>query len=211
MDGGLDRAARRAPAEALLRQALGDPAAFRAGQWETIDALVAGRERILLVRATGWGKSVVYFLAGRLLRRDLGPTLVVSPLRSLMRNQREAAQRLGLAAETVNADNREDWPDILRRWAAGRVDVLLLSPERLGDIGFIEEHLSAPPCGVGLLVIDEAHCISDWGHDFRPDYRRIDRVLGALRPGVPVLAATATANDRVVADVAALLGPGLRV
>jgi ATP-dependent DNA helicase RecQ len=201
----------RHQAETLLRRMLGsDAAGFRPGQWETVEALALAHRRVLLVRATGWGKSIVYFLAGRLLR-DRGQTLVISPLRALMRNQAEAARRLGLAAATVNADNSRDWPDLLDAWSAGRLDLLLVSPERLGDAGdpdgFLARRVLDRPDRVGLLVLDEAHCLSDWGHDFRPDYRRLARLATALAPGTPVLAATATANPRVEAEILAVLGP----
>ena len=192
----------------LLRRLTGDPAsAFRADQLEAILALAGERGRVLLVQRTGWGKSAVYFIATRLLRdRGLGPTLLVSPLLALMRNQMEAAERLGVCAVTINSSNREDWGEVEERIEADEVDVLLISPERLANQQFRDEVLPVIGRRSGLLVIDEAHCISDWGHDFRPDYRRLVRVLDLLPPGVPVLCCTATANDRVVADVTAQLG-----
>ena len=193
---------------ALLRRLTGDPAAgFRADQLEAILALAGERRRVLLVQRTGWGKSAVYFIATRLLRdRGLGPTLLVSPLLALMRNQIEAAERLGVRALTINSSNREEWGDVERQLEADEVDVLLISPERLANQQFRNEVLPVIGRRSGLLVIDEAHCISDWGHDFRPDYRRLVRVLDLLPAGVPVLCCTATANDRVVADVTTQLG-----
>ena len=193
---------------ALLRRLTGDPAAgFRPDQLEAILALAGERGRVLLVQRTGWGKSAVYFIATRLLRdRGLGPTLLVSPLLALMRNQIEAAERLGVRALTINSSNRDEWGEIEAQIEADEVDVLLISPERLANQQFRNEVLPVIGRRSGLLVIDEAHCISDWGHDFRPDYRRLVRVLDLLPAGVPVLCCTATANDRVVADVTAQLG-----
>ena len=193
---------------ALLRRLTGDPAAaFRPEQLEAIAALAGERGRVLLVQRTGWGKSAVYFIATRLLRdRGLGPTLLVSPLLALMRNQIEAAERLGVRAATINSSNRDEWAGVEEQIDADEVDVLLISPERLANQQFRSEVLPVIGRRSGLLVIDEAHCISDWGHDFRPDYRRLVRVLGLLPAGVPVLCCTATANDRVVADVTAQLG-----
>jgi ATP-dependent DNA helicase RecQ len=197
----------------LLRAALDDPCAdFRDGQWEAIEALVQRRARLLLVQRTGWGKSAVYFLSTRLLRdQGAGPTLVVSPLLALMRNQIEAALRLGVRAETVNSTNADDWQTIEQRLRADAIDVLIVSPERFANESFLTQMLLPHATRVGLFVVDEAHCISDWGHDFRPDYRRIVRILERLPPNVPVCATTATANDRVVADIIAQLGANLDV
>ena len=178
---------------------------FRAGQLEAIRDIVVDRARVLCVQRTGWGKSAVYFVATSLLRTDqthpAGPTLIVSPLLALMRNQIAAAQRLGLRAHTVNSTNREEWDVVRDRLAADSIDLLLISPERLNNPRFREDMLPLFAASVGLLVIDEAHCISDWGHDFRPDYRRVKDMLDALGPEVAVLGTTATANDRVVGDV----------
>ncbi len=197
------------PAAALerLRILTDDPdAEFRDGQLEAIRDVVADRARVLCVQRTGWGKSAVYFLATALLREaGAGPTLIISPLLALMRNQIAAAERLGLRAHTINSTNRDEWDDVRDRLAAGTIDLLLISPERLNNPRFREEMLPLFAASVGLLVIDEAHCISDWGHDFRPDYRRVKDMLDALPPGVAVLGTTATANDRVVADVVAQL------
>ncbi|MGO9973377.1 MAG: RecQ family ATP-dependent DNA helicase [Solirubrobacteraceae bacterium] len=177
-------------------------ARFRHGQLEAILDLVADRARVLCVQRTGWGKSAVYFVASSLLREvGAGPTLIVSPLLALMRNQIAAAERLGLSAHTINSTNREEWDEVRELLADDVVDLLLISPERLNNQRFREQMLPLFAGSVGLLVIDEAHCISDWGHDFRPDYRRVRDMLGALPPGVAVLGTTATANDRVVADV----------
>jgi len=200
-------------ARARLRDALADPAAdFRDGQWEAIQGLVERKGRLLVVQRTGWGKSVVYFLATRLLRdRGAGPTLLVSPLLALMRNQIDAAVRLGVRAETVNSTNRDDWAGVRERLRANEIDVLVISPERLANEDFLTNMLLPLAAKVGLFVVDEAHCISDWGHDFRPDYRRITRVLQRLPANVPICATTATANDRVVADVVSQLGSNLQV
>ena len=191
----------------LLRTALANPGAeFRPGQWECIEGILRS-QRQLVVQKTGWGKSMVYFLGTRLLRdQGKGPTLLVSPLLSLMRNQILAASRIGIIAETINSSNTDDWPAIEARLLANKVDVLLIAPERLANDEFRERVLQHVANRVGLFVVDEAHCISDWGHDFRPDYRRIVRVLQALPKNIPVLATTATANNRVVNDVAAQLG-----
>jgi ATP-dependent DNA helicase RecQ len=179
-----------------------DLSRFRPDQLEAIRDLVVNRTRVLCVQRTGWGKSAVYFVATGLLREaGAGPTLIVSPLLALMRNQIAAAQRLGLRAHTVNSTNREEWDHVRDLLAADTIDLLLISPERLNNPRFREEMLPLFAASVGLLVIDEAHCISDWGHDFRPDYRRVKDMLDALAPEVAVLGTTATANDRVVGDV----------
>lgn len=200
-----------ADAAAVLVELAGPDAELRSDQLAAIDALVIHQQRVLLVQATGWGKSAVYWIATRLLRREgSGPTLVVSPLLALMRNQVAAAQRAGIKAETINSANIDDWHEIEKRIRADEVDVLLISPERLNNPRFRADVLPSLAATVGLLVIDEAHCISDWGHDFRPDYRRIADVLAGLAPDVPVLAATATANERVEADVAGQIGAATR-
>jgi ATP-dependent DNA helicase RecQ len=195
----------------LLRGLTGRASAeFRPGQYEAIESLVHGRRRVLVVQRTGWGKSAVYFIATRLLRADgAGPTLLVSPLLALMRNQIEAAARLGLRAETVNSENRDDWGAIHEAIDRDEVDLLLISAQRLANSKFQRDVMPVLGRRGGLLVVDEAHCISDWGHDFNPDYRRIGRVLELLPRGVPVLACTATANDRVVADIENQLGDEL--
>ncbi|MEH2157022.1 RecQ family ATP-dependent DNA helicase [Nostoc sp.] len=197
----------------LLRQALDNSTAnFRPGQWEAIEELLQQNSRLLVVQRTGWGKSLVYFLATRLLRdQGAGFTLLISPLLALMRNQIAAAQRIGVKAETINSSNTDKWPLIARQLLAGEVDVLLISPERLGNEDFREKILLPVSQRIGLFVVDEAHCISDWGHDFRPDYRRIVRILQALPQNIPVLATTATANNRVVNDIITQLGSNLRV
>jgi len=202
----------KAVALELLRTALAQPEAqFRNSQWECIEGLLE-RRRLLVVQRTGWGKSMVYFLATRLLRDDgAGPTLLISPLLSLMRNQIEAAERLGVRAKTINSTNPDDWNRIEQDLREDGIDLLLISPERLKNDVFRENVLSQIAARVGLLVVDEAHCISDWGHDFRPDYRRIARVLETLPSNIRVLATTATANDRVVADVASQLGKTIDV
>ncbi|MFJ8539263.1 RecQ family ATP-dependent DNA helicase [Streptomyces sp. NPDC093591] len=202
----------RAAADAVLARLVGDTtgaARLREDQWRAIEALVADRRRALVVQRTGWGKSAVYFVATSLLRASgSGPTVIVSPLLALMRNQVEAAARAGIHARTINSSNTEEWDTIQDEIAAGDVDVLLVSPERLNNPDFRDQVLPKLAAATGLLVVDEAHCISDWGHDFRPDYRRLRTMLSDLPPGVPVLATTATANARVTADVAEQLGTG---
>ncbi|WP_415378896.1 RecQ family ATP-dependent DNA helicase [Halosimplex sp. TS25] len=196
-------AATRAEARRLLERSIGPDAEFRPQQWESIDRLVNERERLLLVQRTGWGKSTVYFIATRLLRdRGAGPTLIISPLLALMHNQIQDAERqLGLEARTIHSNNTDEWEAAKRSVVDGDCDVLLISPERLANREFQEEVLVEMDDEFGLLVVDEAHCISDWGHDFRPDYRRIKRILRELPDHIPVAATTATANDRVVDDV----------
>ncbi|HEU5204560.1 MAG TPA: RecQ family ATP-dependent DNA helicase [Candidatus Limnocylindrales bacterium] len=199
------------PLDRHLAAMLGPGAEFREGQREAVEAVLADRSRALVVQRTGWGKSLVYWIASR-VRRDAGhgPTLIISPLLALMRNQIEMAARLGLRAVTIHSGNREEWTAVEERLSADEVDVLLISPERLANQDFTSRVL--PSMGdIGLFVIDEAHCISDWGHDFRPDYRRIGRLLRVLPASVPVLATTATANNRVVDDVVEQLGDDVRV
>jgi ATP-dependent DNA helicase RecQ len=194
---------------ALLRVLAGPQATFREHQLEALSDLVRLRRRVLCVQRTGWGKSAVYFLATVLLRRHgAGPTLLISPLLALMRNQIAAAEQLGLRAVTVNSTNREDWAAVRRRLEEDSVDLLLISPERLNNPQFRESMLPLFIERVGLLVVDEAHCVSDWGHDFRPDYRRIRDIVANLNDDVAVLCTTATANDRVVADVSEQLRLG---
>jgi ATP-dependent DNA helicase RecQ len=202
--GTVDRGAVRADAERHLRALVGrDDAVLRDDQWSAIEALVVERRRSLVVQRTGWGKSAVYFVATLLLRAEgAGPTVIVSPLLALMRNQISAAERAGIRAVTINSTNIEQWEEIQTSVRAGDVDVLLVSPERLNNPGFRDQVLPRLAATCGLLVVDEAHCISDWGHDFRPDYRRIRTLLAELPAGIPVLATTATANARVSADVA---------
>ena len=202
----------QARAEALLRRMLGPAARFRSGQFEAIEALVAHRARVLVVQRTGWGKSLVYFIAARLLRESgSGPALLVSPLLSLMRNQIAAAQPIGIHAVRMDSENADEWHALEASLRGDVVDVLIVSPERLANERFLTSTIPAISRGVGMLVVDEAHCISDWGHDFRPDYRRIARIVQGLPRGTPMLATTATANDRVVADVQAQIGASLQV
>ncbi len=195
-------------ARELLREATGKlDAKFMDGQWEAIDAIVNERKRVLLVQRTGWGKSMVYFLSTKLLRDEgAGTTLIISPLLALMRNQVAAAERLGLRAATINSNNPDDWAGIMDKVRTGAVDLLLISPERLENQVFLDDCLLPIADKIKFVVIDEAHCISDWGHDFRPSYRRINRLLRQLPENIAVLATTATANDRVVADVLEQLG-----
>jgi ATP-dependent DNA helicase RecQ len=199
----------REQAEAVLKRLAGESATLREDQWRAIEALVVHRRRALVVQRTGWGKSAVYFVATALLRaRGAGPTVLVSPLLALMRNQIEAAGRAGIAAHTINSSNLDEWEQVRGAIEQGAVDVLLVSPERLNNPDFRDRVLPEVAASTGLVVVDEAHCISDWGHDFRPDYRRLRTLMAGLARDVPVLATTATANARVAADVAEQLGTG---
>ncbi|WP_214412496.1 RecQ family ATP-dependent DNA helicase [Sphaerisporangium fuscum] len=203
----VDETGLRAEAEQRLRALAGEHARLRDDQWSAIRALVVDRRRALVVQRTGWGKSAVYFIATALLRaRGAGPTVIVSPLLALMRNQIAAAGRAGVHAATINSANVDEWDLIHAEVERGEVDVLLVSPERLNNPDFRDLVLPKLAASAGLVVVDEAHCISDWGHDFRPDYRRLRTLLAELPPGVPVLATTATANARVTRDVAEQLG-----
>ena len=199
----------RDEAERYLRALAGEHARLRDDQWTAISALVADRRRALVVQRTGWGKSAVYFVATALLRdRGAGPTVIVSPLLALMRNQVAAAERAGIHARTINSANTQEWQQVYDEVSTGKADVLLVSPERLNNPGFRDQVLPELTAAAGLIVIDEAHCISDWGHDFRPDYRRIRTLLETLPRDIPVLATTATANARVTRDVAEQLSTG---
>ena len=198
---------------ALLRTGTGLPdAVFREGQEEAIQHVVEGRGRLLVVQKTGWGKSFVYFVAIKLLREaGLGPALLISPLLALMRNQLDAAERMGVRAATINSNNTAEWPAVLAAVERDEVDILLISPERLANEEFTSGVLARIADRVSLLVVDEAHCISDWGHDFRPHYRLLERIVGNLPQNLRLLATTATANNRVMADLQAVLGPNLTV
>lgn len=197
----------------LLRIGSGIPdATFRDGQEDAIRHVVEGNGRLLVVQKTGWGKSFVYFIATKLLRETgAGPALLVSPLLALMRNQIAAAHRMGVRAATIHSDNVGDWAAIEARLRKDEIDVLLISPERLANEHFRTEVLEAIGARISLLIIDEAHCISDWGHDFRPHYRLLERIVKTLPPNLGLIATTATANNRVMEDLAAVLGPNLNV
>jgi ATP-dependent DNA helicase RecQ len=187
-------------------------AAFREDQEEAIRHIVEGRGRLLVVQKTGWGKSFVYFIAAKLLRDGgNGPSLLISPLLALMRNQIAAAERMGVRAATINSDNIEDWTQVEAKLALGEIDILLISPERLANERFRTHVLAGISANISMLVIDEAHCISDWGHDFRPHYRLLERIVKTLPPNLRLLATTATANNRVMDDLADVLGPNLDV
>lgn len=192
----------RVEAQGLLKQMLGPRAEFRDGQWEAIDQIANRRRRLRVVQRTGWGKSVVYFLATKILRScGAGTTLLISPLLALMRNQILATKQLGLRAATIHSENVTEWHDVEMLLANDELDLLMVSPERIANPDFRQKLLPRLQARVGLFVVDEAHCISDWGHDFRPDYRRILQIMRLLPPSVPVLCTTATANDRVVHDI----------
>ena len=187
-------------------------AEFRDGQEDAIRHIVEGRGRLLVVQKTGWGKSFVYFIATKLLREGgNGPALLVSPLLALMRNQIAAAERMGLRAATINSDNQDEWSDVEAKLGRNEIDILLISPERLANERFGTQILAGIAARISLLVIDEAHCISDWGHDFRPHYRLLERIVRTMPPNLRLLATTATANNRVMDDLTAVLGPMLEV
>ena len=185
---------------------------FREYQEEAIRHVVEGRGKLLVVQKTGWGKSFVYFIATKMLREaGSGPALLISPLLSLMRNQIAAAERMGVRAVTINSDNKSEWNDVETQIRDDSVDILLISPERLANEDFVTNTLATIAARVSMLVIDEAHCISDWGHEFRPDYRRIERIARTLPENIQLLATTATANKRVMDDLIDVLGPNIRV
>ncbi len=197
----------------LLRIGTGNPAAaFHDGQERAIQHVVDGCGRLLIVQRTGWGKSFVYLIAAKLLREQrMGPAILISPLLALMRNQIAAAERMGVRAKTINSENQKEWETVEAALARNEVDILLISPERLANERFGTEVLARVAGRISLLVVDEAHCISDWGHDFRPHYRFIERMIRSLPPNLRVLATTATANNRVLADLETILGPNLTV
>lgn len=202
----------RQQANHWLREVLGPQAEFRSGQWEAIEAVALQRQRTLVVQRTGWGKSLVYFMATRLLRaQGAGVTILISPLLSLMRNQIEAATAWGLKAATINSANGDQHTSIEDAVLRNEIDLLLISPERLANDRFQAKMWESLRESIGLMVVDEAHCISDWGHDFRPNYRRIMHLLNEIPAQTPVIGTTATANDRVVADVAEILGAGIQI
>src|SRR3989304_1765733 len=189
-----------------------EDATFREGQEEAIRHIIEGSGRLLVVQKTGWGKSFVYFIAIKLLREaGMGPALLISPLLALMRNQIAAAKRMGVRAVTINSDNQDRWESVEAAIQRDEVDILLISPERLANERFRSEVLASIAGRIALLVIDEAHCISDWGHDFRPHYRLIERIVRTLPVNLRFLATTATANNRVMDDLLAVLGPNLEV
>lgn len=198
----------RAQAQQLLQTSLANPTAdFRDGQWEAIDALVNHRQKLLVVQRTGWGKSSVYFISTKIFRdRHMGPTIIVSPLLALMRNQVDAAGRLGLKAVRWDSTNREEQPDILRRLQRNEIDVVFIHPKQFSNQEFLDDVLAPISDRLGLMVIDEAHCISDWGHDFIPEYRLIANILRGLPANTGVLGTTATANNRVIEDIQSQLG-----
>jgi len=197
----------------LLRIGAGQPeATFRDGQEAAIRHVVEGHGRLLVIQKTGWGKSFVYFIATQLLREaGAGPVLLISPLLSLMRNQLTAAERMGVRAATIHSDNQSEWSEVEAKLQQNELDILLISPERLANERFVGEVLTHISGQIALLVIDEAHCISDWGHDFRPHYRLLERIVRSLPASLRVLATTATANNRVLGDLADVLGPQLHV
>lgn len=194
----------------MLRTMTTPTAAFHDGQLEAIKALVEDRSRVLVVQRTGWGKSAVYFITTKILRESgSGPTILISPLLALMRNQIAMAARVGIRAATINSSNADDWGPIKAAIAEDAIDLLVVAPERFGNAEFQQEVMPTIAGRTGLIVIDEVHCISDWGHDFRPDYRRVKQILDRLPAGIPVVGTTATANNRVVGDVAEQLGSNL--
>jgi ATP-dependent DNA helicase RecQ len=194
-----------------LEEVYGMGATFRHGQLDAIIAVLQGK-RALVVQKTGWGKSLIYLLSTKILRKEgKGLSIVISPLLALINNQIESADAYGLIARSINSNNEEQWEEIIQEIGDNKIDVLFISPERLANEDFNKQVLSQISNSVGMLVIDEAHCISDWGHDFRPDYRRIVNIVKFLPPNVPLLATTATANDRVVKDISEQVGKGILI
>lgn len=198
----------RESALSLLRIGVGqDDAVFRDDQWEIIDALVDRKENVLLVQRTGWGKSAVYFISAKMMRQQgFGVTIIVSPLIGLMRNQVLAGRRMGLRIGALHSGTNDRFEHFRSLMLLDRIDVLLVAPERFANPQFLDHLLPLIVERTGLLVIDEAHCISDWGHDFRPDYKRLSNIVRRLPPNSALLATTATANDRVVHDICEQLG-----
>ena len=197
-----------------LREMTGSPVAdFHQDQWESIDELVNRQNQLLVVQRTGWGKSAVYFIATKIRRKKgFGPTLIVSPLLSLIRNQIDSAAKLGLNVVSYNSSmDKNEKQAAEDQILANKVDAVIVAPEQLGQSYFAENILNKISGNIGLFVVDEAHCISDWGHDFRPDYGRIVRVLQNMPQNLPVLATTATANNRVVDDIKNQLGERLSI
>ena len=198
-------------ARQLIKQMFGTSAEFRPGQLEAIEHILNKSGRLLIVQKTGWGKSVVYFIMTK-INRELGkgPTLIISPLLALMRNQIYNANKLGLRAATINSSNTKEWEQVQNGLKNNLYDLLLISPERLSSQNFLPEIV--PAIGrIGAFVVDEVHCISDWGHDFRPDYRRIKSILTNVFPGIPIVGTTVTANNRVVKDLEDQLGSGFTI
>lgn len=194
-----------------LKNTYGKEAEFRDGQQEAIQSVLDGK-RLLVVQKTGWGKSLVYFLATKVLRKkDKGITLIISPLLALMNNQIDSANKLGLRVKTINSENAQDWDSITEEMSKNKIDALIISPERLSNAEFKKLLIDKLAAKIALFVVDEAHCISDWGHDFRPDYRRIVDIINILPSNIPVLATTATANNRVVSDIKKQLGDKLLI
>lgn len=194
-------------AHELLTESVGDNVSFRPQQWEAINRLANYRQNLFLVQQTGWGKSTVYFITTKALRgTGAGPTLIVSPLLSLMRDQMKNAEtELGLSAAVITSANPDEWSDVYDSIQAGTCDVVLVSPERLQNPEFRDNVLYELNGDFGMVVIDEAHCISSWGHDFRPDYKRVSELVSELSPDTPVVATTATADNRVIDDVTSQL------
>lgn len=186
----------------------GPDASFRDGQYEAIEAALT-KHRTLVVQRTGWGKSLVYFLSTSWLREhNKGVTLVVSPLLALMQNQIDSAAQLGLSCAQINSRTKDTRKETLRAMQNGALDLVFVTPESL----FRDDMRNAlQSTEIGMLVVDEAHCISDWGHDFRMEYGRLREVIGRLPANVPLLATTATANDRVIEDLQKQLGDDLYV
>ncbi len=208
----IDTSGIKQQALAYLREMTRNPEAeFHQHQYEAISELVENRKKMLVVQKTGWGKSAVYFIAAKLLRQQgRGPSIIISPLIALMRNQIDSAKRLDLEIVTINSSLSADERSANEnKIISQQVDAIIISPEQLANENLVSSVLSHVLSNTGLFVVDEAHCISDWGHDFRPDYRRIVRIIQHMPDNMPILATTATANDRVVADIQTQIGSGM--
>lgn len=189
----------RQEAEILLREIFKLPK-FYEEQWEAIDKIING-ERVLLIEKTGYGKSLCFQFPATIFQ---GTTVIFSPLIALMRDQVKKLTVLGISARCINSEQTpEENSQIINDAKQGKVKILYIAPERQENNEWIE---ATRQINLSMVVVDEAHCISVWGHDFRPAFRRIINLVNLLPKGLPVLATTATATKRVEQDVAQQIG-----